>query len=186
MGRITLSSKNAIDEFVQHCLRARISYVEVVSCSRFDIYEKHVVQALKKAGVSVKRTVVPVNDYAPYRCENVMHDGYDFMLRNLERSGFQFPSLYFVTDDWLASGMLCAFQTRGIRLPEDVRFVCYTNRGFGPMYSKPITFFSCDPFKMGDELALRIHDYLVLHKPFPNTYVKCEYIIGETFPDVTA
>jgi len=186
VGRITLSSKNAIDNFVQHCLHARISYVEVVSCSRFDMYEKHVAQALKKAGIAVKRTVVPVNDYAPYRCENVMHDGYDFMLQRLGRRGFQFPSLYFVTDDWLASGMLCAFQTRGIRLPEDVRFVCYTNRGFGPMYSKPITFFSCDPFKMGDELARRIHDYLVLHKPFPNANLGCEYIIGETFPDVTA
>ena len=124
VGRIALSPKNAIDEFVQHCLRARISYVEVVSCSRFDMYEKHVAQALKKVGVVVKRTVVPVNDYAPYRCENVMHDGYDFMLKSLGRRGFQFPSLYFVTDDWLASGMLCAFQTRGIRLPEDVRFVC--------------------------------------------------------------
>ena len=82
--------------------------------------------------------------------------------------------------------MLCAFLARGIRLPEDVRFVCYTNRGFGPMYSKPITFFSCDPFKMGDEMARRIYDYLILHKPFPNTYLGCEYIIGETFPDVTA
>ena len=186
VGRIALSPKNAIDEFVQHCHRARISYVEVVSCSRYDMYEKYVAQALKKAGIAVKRTSVPVNDYAPYRCENVMHDGNDFMLKSLGRRSFQLPSLYFVTDDWLASGMLCAFLARGIRLPEDVRFVCYTNRGFGPMYSKPITFFSCDPFKMGDEMARRIYDYLILHKPFPNTYLGCEYIIGETFPDVTA
>ena len=186
VGRIALSPKNAIDEFVQHCHRARISYVEVVSCSRYDMYEKYVAQALKKAGIAVKRTFVPVNDYAPYRCENVMHDGNDFMLKSLGRRSFQLPSLYFVTDDWLASGMLCAFLARGIRLPEDVRFVCYTNRGFGPMYSKPITFFSCDPFKMGDEMARRIYDYLILHKPFPNTYLGCEYIIGETFPDVTA
>ena len=106
------------------------------------------------------------------------------LLQDKLRHLFQFPSLYFVMDDWLASGMLCAFQAYDIRIPDDVKFACYTNCGFGPMYSKPITFFSCDPFKMGDEFARRIYDYLVLHKPFPNTYVKCEYILGETFPDV--
>ncbi len=184
VGRIAVSPKQAIDEFVQHCRRARISYVEVVSCSRYDMYEIMVAKALKKAGVAVRRTVVPVQDYVPYRCENVMHAGYEFVTRSLNGKSFKFPSLYFVLDDWLASGMLCAFQAHGIRIPDDVKFACYTNRGFGPMYSKPLTLFSCDPFKMGDELARRIYDYLVLHKPFPNTYVKCEYILGATFPDV--
>ena len=185
VGRIAVSPKQAIDEFVQHCCRARISHVEVVSCSRYDMYEMLVANALKKAGVSVRRTVVPVQDYVPYRCENVMHAGYEFVEQTLEdRRSLKFPSLYFVMDDWLASGMLCAFQAHGIRIPDYVKFACYTNRGFGPMYSKPITFFSCDPFKMGDEFARRVYDYLVLHKPFPNTYVKCEYILGETFPDV--
>ena len=148
------------------------------------MYERLIAKALKSVGVSVRRTVVPVQDHIPYRCENVMHVGYEFLSRILAGKNFKFPSLYFVMDDWLASGMLCAFQAHGVRIPDDVKFVCYTNRGFGPIYSKPITFFSCDPFKMGDEFARRIYDYLVLHKPFPNTYVKCEYILGGTFPDV--
>lgn len=184
VGRIAVSSKQAIDEFVRHCRRARISYVEVVSCSRFDMYERQIAKALKCAGVSVERTVVTVQDQVPYRCENVMHTGYEFVVRSLAEKNFKFPSLYFVMDDWLASGMLCAFQAHGVCIPDVVKFVCYTNRGFGPMHSKSITFFSCDPFKMGDEFARRIYDYLVLHKPFPNTYVKCEYNLGETFPDV--
>ena len=186
VGRIAVSPKQAIDEFVKHCRRSRISYVEVVSCSRHDVYEAMVAKALKKAGVSVERTVVSVRSYVPYRCENVMHDGYEFAERSLAEKNFRFPSLYFVMDDWLAAGMLCAFQAHHVRIPEDVKFVCYTNRGFGPIYPKPITFFSCDPFKMGDEFARRIYDYIVLHKPFPNTYVKCEYIVGETFPDANA
>ena len=186
VGRIVVSPKQAIDEFVQHCRHARIARVEVVSCNRYDMYEMRVAKALKKAGVSVRRTVVSVHDHVPYRCENVMHDGYEFVERKLSERNFKFPSLYFVMDDWLASGMLCAFQAHRVRIPEDVKFVCYTNRGFGPIYPKPITFFSCDPFKMGDEFARRIYDYLVLHKPFPNTYVKGEYIVGETFPDVDA
>ena len=111
-----------------------------------------------------------------------MHTGYEFVESSLAKRNFQFPSLYFITDDWLASGMLCAFQAHGVHIPEDVKFVCYTNRGFGPIYQKSIAFFSCDPFKMGDELARRIFDYFVLHKPFPNTHVKCEYVPGETFP----
>ena len=184
VGRIAVSSKQAIDEFVRHCRRARISYVEVVSCSRFDMYERQIAKALKSAGVSVERTVVTVQDQVPYRCENVMRTGYEFVVRSLAEKNFKFPSLYFVMDDWLASGMLCAFQAHGVCIPDVVKFVCYTNRGFGPMYSKPLTLFSCDPFKMGDEFARRIYDYLVLHKPFPNTYVKCEYNLGETFPDV--
>jgi len=186
VGRIAVSPKQAIDEFVRHCRRARISCVEVVSCSRYDMYEMMVAKALKKAGISVGRTVVPVHIYVPYRCENVMHDGYEFVERKLSEKNFKFPSLYFIMDDWLASGMLYAFQAHRVRIPEDVKFVCYTNRGFGPIYPKPITFFSCDPFKMGDEFAKRIYDYLVLHKPFPNTYVKCEYLVGETFPDANA
>ena len=183
VGRVAISPKQAIDEFVRHCRRARVSYVEIVSCSRYDMYERLIAKALKSVGVSVRRTVVPVQDHVPYRCENVMHAGYEFVSRSLAGKNFKFPSLYFVMDDWLASGMLCAFQAHGVRIPDDIKFACYTNRGFGPMYSKPITFFSCDPFKMGDELSWRIYDYLVLHKPFPNTYVKCEYILGETFPD---
>ena len=185
VGRIAVSSQQAIDEFVRHCRRARVSCVEIVSCSRYDTYEKSIAKALKSEGVSVRRTFVPVQDQIPYRCENVMHAGYEFVEQGLKGKSFMFPSLYFVLDDWLASGMLCSFQAHGVRIPDDVKFVCYTNRGFGPMYSKPITFFSCDPFKMGDEFARRIYDYLVLHKPFPNTYVKCEYILGETFPDVS-
>ena len=182
VGRIAVSPTQAIDELVHNCIRARISHVDVVSCSRFDTIEQLSARALKKAGVAVRRTFVPVQDCVPYRCENVMHAGYDFVARSLARRNFQFPSLYFATDDWLASGMLCAFQAHGVHIPEDVKFVCYTNRGFGPVYTKSIAFFSCDPFRMGDELARRIFDYLVLHKPFPNTYVKCEYIPGETFP----
>ena len=182
VGRIAVSPKQAIDELVHACIRTRIARVEVVSCSRFDMIEQLSARALKKVGITVRRTVVSVQDCVPYRCENVMHAGYDFVERSLVRRDFQFPSLYFITDDWLASGMLCAFQAHGIHIPEDFKFVCYTNRGFGPIYSKSLAFFSCDPFKMGDELAHRIFDYLVLHKPFPNTYVKCEYIPGETFP----
>ena len=83
VGRIAVSPKQAIDEFVQHCRRARISYVEVVSCSRYDIYETMAAKALKKAGISVRCTVVSVRDHVPYRCENVMHDGYEFAERNL-------------------------------------------------------------------------------------------------------
>ena len=184
VGRVAISPKQAIDEFVRHCRRARVLHAEVVSCSRFDMYERQIAKALKGSDVSVKRTAVPVQDQIPCRCENVMHAGYDFVARSLAERNFKLPSLYFVMDDWLASGMLCAFQAYGVRIPDDVRFACYTNRGFGPIYSKPITFFSCDPFKMGDEFARRIYDYLVLHKPFPNAYVKCEYILGETFPDV--
>ena len=184
VGRIAVSPKQAIDELVRHCLRARISYVEVVSCSRFDMYEMRTAKMLRKVDINVTRTAVPVQDCVPYRCENVMHAGYAFVERSLAARNFQFPSLYIVMDDWLASGMLCAFQAHGVGIPDDVKFVSYTNRGFGPMYSKPLTLFSCDPFKMGDEFARRIYDYLVLHKPLPNTYVKCEYILGETFPDV--
>lgn len=184
VGRIAVSPKQAIDELVRHCLRARISCVEVISCSRFDMYEMRAAKMLRKAGVNVTRTVVPVQDCVPYRCENVMHAGYEFVSRSFMGKNFKLPSLYFVMDDWLASGMLCAFQAHGVCIPDVVKFVCYTNRGFGPMYSKPLTLFSCDPFKMGDEFARRIYDYIVMHKPFPNTYVKCEYIIGETFPDV--
>ena len=182
VGRIAVSQKQAIDDLVHNCIRARVACVEVVSCSRFDMIEKLSARALKKSGITVRRTVVPVQDCVPYRCENVMHAGYDFVERSFARRNYQFPSLYFVTDDWLASGMLCAFQAHGVRMPEDVKFVSYTNRGFGPIYQKSIALFSCDPFKMGDELARRVFDYLVLHKPFPNTYLKCEYIPGETFP----
>lgn len=181
VGRIGDSMKRAVDDLVRHCRKARLSRVEVISCSRFDNLELQTAKLLRRYDIMVKRTVLP-HDETTNRCESAMRAGLDFVEHNLAKRGFRLPDLYFVTDDWVASGMLAAFLSHGVRLPEDVRFVCYTNRGFGPIYPKPLALIARDPFKRGDEISRRIYDYLVRHRPFPGGYIECEYIPGETFP----
>ena len=182
VGRIVVSSKRAIDDMVRHCLRAKIGMVEIVYCSRFDELELLSAKALSKVGISVKRTSVS-HDAWVNRCESAMHAGFDFVEQNIAKRGFHFPSLYLVTDDWVASGMLSAFLAHGVRLPEDVRFIGYSNGGFGPIYPKSLALLVNDPFVNGDEIARRIYDYLIRHKPFPNSYIWLKYVAGDTFPD---
>ena len=181
VGRVGVSFKSAIDDFARHCHHADIASVEIVSCSRFDTLELEVARALKKSGTKIKRTVVPHDDWSN-RCESAMHAGFDFVERILPKRRTRLPDLYFITDDWVASGMLSAFLAHGVDIPGEVCFVCYSNGGFGPIFSKSLARFLRDPFGMGNEIAKRVYDHLVLHKPFPSSYIEYEYLPGDTFP----
>ena len=181
VGRVGKSFRRALDERVRHCRQMKVGMAEIVSCSRFDKLELSAAKALWKEGIDVKRTIVP-HDAWVNRCESAMRAGYDFVARSIGRHGFHFPDLYFATDDWVAAGMLSAFQANGVKIPEDVRFVGYSNRGFGPVYSKSIAVLSADTFANGKEIARRIYDHLVLRKPFPNSHIEYEYLPGDTFP----
>ena len=181
VGRIVVSFKKALGDFVRHCRRAKVTNVEIVSCSRFDTLELEAAKVFKRIGIMVKRTVIEFDDIAN-RCENAMHAGFDFIANMRKRRRFRFPNLYFVTDDWVASGMLNAFLSHGVDIPGAVRFVCYSNGGFGPIFPKSLACLMRDPFENGDEIAKRLYDHLVSHKPFPDSYIECKYIHGDTFP----
>jgi hypothetical protein len=48
------------------------------------------------------------------------------------------------------AGAVTAFLSRGIRLPEDVKVVPFSNAGLGPVYPKSFPRFEIDPVENGE------------------------------------
>ena len=90
------------------------------------------------------------------------------------------PRLFLVTDDYLANGMLCAILERGVRIPEDVGFVCCTTGGFSPVFPKTLSRFEFDPFENGEIAARWVLEWLTERKPFPAAVLRTRFIEGET------
>ena len=91
------------------------------------------------------------------------------------------PQLYVVTDDFLAAGMLVGFMSLGIDIPRLVRFVSFSNGGFGPFYSKSVAKIEHNSGEYADEITKRICDWLFHRRAFPNSYLKAKFLVGETF-----
>ena len=76
------------------------------------------------------------------------------------------PDVILFTDDYLAQGGLLALRKNGIRIPEDVSVVSFTNKGHLPIWDQPLTRLEMDPIAHGTALARAVRTYL--HgKPFP-------------------
>ena len=114
--------------------------------------------------------------------ETAERKGYDFAKKNLRRKGFRLPGLYYVTDDYIARGMLTAFSECGVLMPDDVRFVCVARRGARPVYGKSIAVVESDSEACGREVSRRILAWLSRRSQFPSVKIEDRFVKGETFP----
>ena len=84
-------------------------------------------------------------------------------------------------DDWVCSGALVAILEAGLSVPRDMRVVTLSNKGLGPIYSKPFTRLEVDHDAYSNTIAKAILDNLG-GKPFPKGVVLSpNYVEGETF-----
>jgi len=89
--------------------------------------------------------------------------------------------VWFSDDDYLAKGALTALLSLGVRIPEDLRFVAFSNRRLGPVFTKPLTRIEVDPLAHGARLAALALDTLA-DKPFPpDASLDTTFVLGETF-----
>ena len=63
------------------------------------------------------------------------------------------PDAFFFTDDGIASGALLAMARHGVESPRDVKVVVLSNKGFGPVYFRPLSRLENDPSRNAAEVA---------------------------------
>jgi hypothetical protein len=108
----------------------------------------------------------------------------DAVRERLEREGRSWlPEVLCLCDDYLAGGVIAALLAAGIRIPEDVRMVVWTNRGSGcgPAFVKPLTRLELDCIGYGAKVAECTLHYLQNGAFQANATVGPKYVRGDTF-----
>lgn len=170
-------SNRAIPDFAAHCREAGIGSVMQISVFR----RADATAALAEAGIAVKNFRVPK--------ELDFGTGYelavwsrDFFARKLAAKGRKWlPDLIYFNDDHLTTGALTVFHELGIRVPDDVRVVTWANKGYGPVFAKPLTRMEMDNPAFGEKLADCVQTYLRTGVLPEGEVVGPKYIRGETF-----
>ena len=123
VGWIPTSSEKAVGQFVIKCHRRGVRHVEIVCCKRISSFAERMMNRLEERGIATTIGWVP-DVWGVGRVEVTERSGFDFVRRNVRKRKVVWPDLYYVCDDHVARGMLMAFATFGVRVPEEVRFVC--------------------------------------------------------------
>ena len=164
-----------ISRFVEHCRAAGVRTVVEVGFGSPGA--STAAKRLKEAGITVSRLEVhPQERYG--RLEGIERAA---LSRFLAFDRKAFPDLFLFWDDFVAQGALTAFLARGVAIPEEVRVVALSNRGFGPVYIKSITRFECDAAHDGERVAEFVLAALSRRRVRPPT-LNPAYVIGATFP----
>jgi len=180
VGNIVMSSMNAVRSLVSECEEQGVSDIEIVSCPNPSGWFGLLAEVFGEHGIHPRNAVVSLPHVDGVRFDVVKKVGFDFARRQSANGHALFPQLYVVTDDFLAAGMLVGFMSMDVEIPRDVRFVSYSNGGFGPFFTKPVAKIEQNADNNADEIAKRICNWLLHHNPFPNTYLKAKFIVGRT------
>lgn len=176
VGTVRLDFGMAVPAFVRRCREAGVrSVLQVKSANVLDV-----TGAMNAAGIAVETWRGP---HSPKR-----DMGFDIAAWALEafagllaeRGRAWLPDLLFFADDHLATGAFLALAAAGVRIPEDVRVATWANRGYGPLFSKPLSRMEMDNVAFGAKLAECVLEYLRAGA-FPKGVV-CgpQWIDGET------
>ena len=113
---------------------------------------------LEDFGLCVRRLWIrPIGGHNTQEC--VQRAGLTAFDRILSEGGIAEDAVV-CNDDYLAAGVLSAFDRHGVRMPDDVRFATMSNRGLGPVHLKDLTRIEYDPARMGAETGRRIVGFL--------------------------
>ena len=182
-GSASASSRPTVtDEFVRHCLEREIrSIIQFVPFN--DAGCRDVDRRLRESGISVRtvRLGLGESDFHGH-LEKVERAGMEAVMRTFSARRFKMPDLVLFRDDFVAFGGFTALSYLGIRVPEQIFAVSFSNRGFGPVYPKTVTRMESDPFAKGRLVAESVVSRLEGRKPRLSAAPTSSYIRGETFP----
>ena len=167
----------AIDRFVRACLQAGVRNVLQVSFAGVELFDA--VPALRAAGIEADCWAVPV---AGRRIAvNVRKSGEQAFTERLRKDRDWLPDVILFLDDYLATGALSALAYAGVKVPEDVRFVTFANRGDEPAFPVAPTLIRLDNGRRGRLFAEAVAAYQRTGKWPKLRPVAAEYVPGDTF-----
>ena len=176
------SRLTVMDEFVRHCQEREIK--RVIQFVPFNDAEcRDVDRRIRKAGIAVRTVKLGLGESDVHgHLEKVERAGMEAVMRTFSARCFKMPDLVLFRDDFVAFGGFTALSYLGIRVPDRVCAVSFSNRGFGPVYPKTVTRMEYDPFAQGRLVADCVVAQLEGRKPRFSAASTNAYIRGETFP----
>ena len=175
VGVTRIDFNKAVPDFVAACGAAGVKRVIEVSwfagmCG--------VVGALKKAGIAAQKMRIDV-DTSKGRFFAVRKAGMDTFARLIASGRLSRESLYFFSDDYLASGALAALSYAGFKSPQDIRIATWANAGLGPVYPRELSRMEFDPVGTAKEVSAAVTAYLKTGV-YPSSVVGAKWFAGET------
>lgn len=177
---VRFASEATVPELVKHCRAAGIRSVLQVG---FEYGFADASDALRAEGIAVESVYVSAPNQEAGVIETVKRSTLEFFSTFLNRGG-SLPDLIYFADDHAAEAGLLSLALAGVRVPEDVKVVAWSNRGLAPVYAKSVTRIEMDPFANGESLSAYVLGLLGSGAVGPVPQMTPRYIVGETFPAV--
>ncbi len=156
VGLTRIDFNTAVPEFVAACRETG-----VLKAVQFRLPEKmsDAAPALRAAGIAAT-TIILKPDYARGKLFSIEEEGRAGMERLASSGRLNRDTVLLFTSDYLARGGLMTLEHLGIKAPEDVRLVAFTNAGLGPTYFRELTRMEMDPVAAGGVAADAALTYL--------------------------
>lgn len=180
-GLVRYPHRSFVPAFVDDCRRAGIRRVEQVG---FMPSSYNAAPALRHAGIRAKETVISPKCVHTATPLDVKQSVMDAFTRRFEegKAHANLPDLFYFDDDFVADAALSAMAYTGVKIPDDVAVVAFTNAGLGPCFPVPLARVVMDPFAAGRTVARAAISYL-LGKGIPDdAVIEPVYVRGASFP----
>ena len=180
-GCIRYPHRAFVPAFVRDCVRAGIRHVEQVGFMQSTFTAA---AALRRAGIEVTETIVHPTKGLASTIMDVKQPVIEAFGHRLAcgKDNACLPELFYFDDDHVASAALVALAYGGVKVPEDVRVVAFSNAGLGPCFPVPLARVVMDPFAAGRIVARAALSYLS-GKGIPgDAVIEPVYVRGASFP----
>ena len=175
VGLTRLDFNMAVPEFIAECVRLGVKKVVEVYWS--DLMT-HTASAFKRVGIKVERINVK-GDVSRGRLEAVRRGGFETFARLAAENRLEKDVVYFIADDYLASGALQALACAGLTAPGDVRLATWSNIGITNIYEREVSRMEMDPAEAGRQVAAAALAYLRTGT-YPAVTIGPKWIAGDT------
>lgn len=136
--------------------------------------------AMRKIGLRVRKVRAEVDTSDGLTLIGIKQAGMEAMAKLVAKGRPPRDTVFFVNDDYLASGALMAIAHAGLRAPEDIRIVTFANRRLGPVYPRELTRMEFDARHAGERLSDTVLEYLKTGVYPSGIVVGPVWVAGET------
>ena len=175
-GRIDYSHRSALPAFIRHCRQRKISRVLQIATIPWLL---DATDDLRSAGFEVENITLPYPKSNIGKQEQVERDTFTALDRWL--CAHPLPDLILFTDDFASRGGILALTRQGIRFPQDVKVVAWSNAHFGPVAPVTLTRMVMDPFAHAKLAANAFLAFLRTGKFTKRICLGPRYSKGESF-----
>ena len=175
-GRIDYSHRSALPSFIRHCEQRKIRRILQVNTIPWLL---DATDDLQSVGLEVENITLPYPKSNIGKQEQVERDTFAALDRWLD--AHPLPDLILFTDDFASRGGILALTRHGIRFPEDVKVVVWSNAHFGPVAPVTLTRMVMDPFAHAKLAANAFLSFLRTGKFTSRICLGPRYSKGESF-----